>query len=75
MIPPKEASFVWNLYFTKLRGTGLTLTEIKAYQDLYGQKLALWEIDALFLIHSTIEGVMQKKAKEETPKAKPPRGR
>jgi len=53
--PPEEASFVFQLYWEKLRGTGMTFVEIKAWQDLTGFKLETWEIDLLFVIHNAVE--------------------
>lgn len=53
--PPEEASFAFSLYWEKLRGTSVTFTEIKAWQDVTGFTLETWEVDLLFIIHTTVE--------------------
>ncbi len=58
--PPEEASFVFRLYWEKFMGTGLTYTELKAYEDVEGIKLYSWEVDLLFMIHNTVEGYKAK---------------
>ena len=69
-IAPKGAIFVWDLYFNKLRGTGVSFTEIKAYQDLYGVYLAPWQIDLIFVIHHAVEGYFNEKQRKAMNKGK-----
>jgi len=59
--PPTEAFFVWDLYWTRLRVTGFSLQELKAYQDISGEELTPWELDLLYIIHSTVEAEIEKK--------------
>ncbi len=64
-VPPVEVHWIWTLYFDKLRTAGMTLTEVVAYQELYGIVLETWEIDILFIIHSVVESTLASKQKEE----------
>ncbi len=63
--PPDEALWAWSVYFDKLRVSGFSLEGIVAYQQLSGITLASWEVELLFIIHTAVEGVLAKKAKEE----------
>lgn len=56
--PPEEAFFVWSLYWEKLRGTGFSMTEIRAWEEITGMHLELWELDLLFIIHRTAENTV-----------------
>lgn len=69
MIPPDEAIFIWNLYWSKFRATGVTFSEIKNYNELYGYELTNWEIEMLFTLHNTVEGtigeILEKRRKKK----------
>lgn len=66
--PPSEAFFVWDLYWKRFRSSGLSFTELKAYQDVYGIKLALWQIDLLYIIHAEVEKVMNEENQKKMQK-------
>lgn len=70
--PPRNeaALFVWGLYFNKLRGSGISMTEIKNYMDLYGVDLVPWQIDLIFIIHNAVEGYFNDKHKKAGNKGK-----
>ena len=70
MRPPSGAIFIWDLYFNKLRGSGVSSVEIKAYEDLYGVNLATWEIDLIFIIHNAVEGYFNDKQRKAMNKGK-----
>lgn len=70
MRPPSEALFIWDLYFNKLRGSGVSFVEIKAYEDLYGVNLAPWQIDLIFIIHNAVEGYFNEKQRQAMNKNK-----
>jgi len=53
--PPEEAKYIFDLYWSKFRGTEITFQEIKAFEEVMGIKLESWEIDLLFVIHKTVE--------------------
>lgn len=63
-VPPEEASFVFNLYWHRFRTTGLSYTEIKAYQEISGIVLEQWDIELLFLIHNTAEKTLSEMYKQ-----------
>lgn len=62
--PPEEAIFLWHLYFGSLRESGVSYSELVSYQQTTGIKLNRWEIDLIFLLHSTVEGFINNKQKE-----------
>lgn len=64
-IPPYEASFIWSLYFEKLRVSSFSYAEIEAYQKVSNVTLTNWEIDLLFIIHSSVEAFISDKMKEK----------
>ena len=64
--PPSEAFFVWKLYWERFRTTGLTFTELKAYQEVMETSLTAWEIDTMFLINNAVESEMNTQAKNQT---------
>lgn len=70
--PPENpaALFVWHLYFNRLRGAGISMTEIKNYMDLYGIELAPFQIDLIFIIHNAVEGYYHEKHKKAMDKNK-----
>jgi hypothetical protein len=57
-IPPKESFFVWSLYWDKFRTSGLSFSEISAYEQVSGIRLENWEVDLLFIIHNTVEAAL-----------------
>jgi len=68
MNPPPEAASIYQLYWSRFRGSGVTYQEIKAYEEIEGFKLEPWEVDLLFLLHARVENTIAEIAKKNRPK-------